>query len=187
VRIGIDCDGVLRDFIPDVINKIKETHPQHTDKILTPTSWDWEQWLPFWTEDETEEYVFEEHYKELFGSEANPIPSSLEDFPKLKEWAKENDHELVLVSAQREHCEEPTMEWLQRWGFMFDEYHFTKEKWSIDVDVLIDDSPEKLDIFNERSVSYGKSICYKQTWNHKHQTEYMVIDRLGDLIGKLFG
>ena len=27
LRIGIDCDGVLRDFIPDVINKIKHTHP----------------------------------------------------------------------------------------------------------------------------------------------------------------
>ena len=25
MRIGIDSDGVLRDFIPDIINKIKET------------------------------------------------------------------------------------------------------------------------------------------------------------------
>ena len=33
MRIGIDCDGVLRDFIPDLISSIKETHPQHTDKI----------------------------------------------------------------------------------------------------------------------------------------------------------
>ena len=24
MRIGIDCDGVVRDFIPDVINLIKE-------------------------------------------------------------------------------------------------------------------------------------------------------------------
>ena len=24
LRIGIDCDGVLRDFIPDLVNKIKE-------------------------------------------------------------------------------------------------------------------------------------------------------------------
>jgi len=187
MRIGIDCDGVLRDFIPDVINKIKETHPQHTDKILVPESWDWETWLPFWTEDETEEYVFEKHYKELFGSDANPIPSTLEDFSKLKEWAKENGHELVLVSAQRPHCEEPTMEWLQRWGFMFDEYHFTKEKWSIDVDVLIDDSPEKLDIFNDRSVAYGRPICYKQTWNQDSQKKYMTISRLSDLIDKVFG
>ena len=58
MRIGIDCDGVLRDFIPDLINKIKETNPEHADKIRTPHSWDWEDWLPFWTEDESEKYVF---------------------------------------------------------------------------------------------------------------------------------
>ena len=34
MRIGIDCDGVLRDFIPCLIDGIKETHPQHTNKIL---------------------------------------------------------------------------------------------------------------------------------------------------------
>ena len=85
---------------------------------------------------------------ELFGPDANPIKSSLEDWSKLKAWAKEHDHELVLVSAQREHCEEPTRQWLEKWGFDFDEIHFTKEKWSVDVDILIDDSPEKLDIFS---------------------------------------
>ena len=54
MRIGIDCDGVLRDLIPAIVDGIKTTHPQHADKILTPTSWDWDQWLPFWTNDETE-------------------------------------------------------------------------------------------------------------------------------------
>ena len=35
MRIGIDCDGVLRDFIPALIDSIKETHPEHADKIKT--------------------------------------------------------------------------------------------------------------------------------------------------------
>ena len=84
MRIGIDCDGVLRDFIPDLINKIKETHPEHADKIGVPTSWDWEEWLPFWTEDETEKYVFEDHFEELFGPEASVIETSLKDWSVLK-------------------------------------------------------------------------------------------------------
>ena len=187
MRIGIDCDGVLRDFIPDVINKIKSTNPEHSDKILTPNSWNWEDWLPFWSEDETEDYIFDKHYYELFGPDANPIPSSLEDWPKLVEWAKENDHELVLVSAQREHCKELTTEWLQRWGIVFDEMHYTKEKWSIDVDVLVDDSPEKLEKFEDRSVAYGRPICMKQTWNTESQKKYMTIDRLSDLTTRVFG
>ena len=188
MRIGIDCDGVLRDFIPDLIDSIKETHPEHAHKILVPTSWEWESWLPFWTEEETEKYVFEDNYLDFFGVEASPIKSSVEDWPKLVQWAKENDHQLILVSAQREHCKEPTTEWLQRWGFMgWDEMHYTKHKWSVDVDVLIDDSPEKLKIFNDRSVNHGHSICYKQSWNKECQESSMSIDRLSDIMTRVFG
>ena len=187
LRIGIDCDGVLRDFIPDVINLIKEKHPEHSNKILTPTDWEWESWLPFWTEDETEKFIFEDNYEKLFGSEANVIPSVLEDWPILKAWAIKNGHELVLVSAQRPHCEEPTTEWLKLWGFDFDEIHYTKHKWSIDVDVLNDDSPEKLEQFADRSVNHGSAICYKQTWNQDSQKKHITIDRLSDLKSVCFG
>ena len=187
MRIGIDCDGVLRDFIPDLIDSIKETHPEHTDKILVPESWEWEQWLPFWTDEETEKYVFEDNYLDFFGVEASPIKSSVEDWSKIVQWAKENGHELVLVSAQREHCKEPTDAWLDAYGFDFKEKHYTKHKWSIDVDVLIDDSPEKLDIFKDRSVAYGNSICYKQTWNQQCRKNTISIDRLSDIMTRVFG
>ena len=188
LRIGIDCDGVLRDLIPCITDSIKETHPQHTDKILEPNSWNWEDWLPFWTEDETEKYVFEDNYLDFFGPECPAIKSSLEDWNSLRAWAIKNGHELILVSAQRDHCIEPTEEWLQRWGFIgFDEIHFTKHKWSIDVDVLVDDSPEKLDKFKDRSVAYGSPICFKQSWNKKSQSKYMTINRLSDLESKCFG
>ena len=187
MRIGIDCDGVLRDFIPDLVEKIKVTNPEYTDEILVPRAWDWETWLPFWTEDETEDYVFVQNYKELFGRDATPIKEAVEDWGKLKTWAKENGHTLCLVSAQRDNCKDITREFLDKNGFDFDEYYFTHDKWSIDVDVLIDDSPEKLDIFNDRSVAYGKPICYKQTWNQESQKKYITIDRLSDIMTRVFG
>ena len=187
MRIGIDCDGVLRDFIPALIDSIKETHPEHADKILEPTSWDWEQWLPFWTEAETEKYVFEDNYIDFFGVDCPPIQSSVEDWTKLKRWAEDNNHQLILVSAQRPHCEEPTMEWLQRWGFMFDEIHFTKHKHLIDVDILIDDSPEKLETFERESINHGTAVCYKQTWNKEFsEKHYFNIDRLSDIMTRVY-
>ena len=187
MRIGIDCDGVLRDLIPDIVGLIKEKPPEHADKILTPESWDWEDWLPFWTEDEAETFIFEENSEKLFGRDSTPIKEALEDWDILKSWAIKNGHELVLVSAQREHCKDITREFLDKNGFDFDEYHFTKEKWSIDVDVLIDDSPEKLEIFDKRSVAYGRPICMRQTWNTESQKKYMTIDRLSDLTTRVFG
>ena len=187
MRIGIDCDGVLRDLITCITDTVKETHPQHTDKILEPTSWDWDQWLPFWTNDETEQYVFEDNYLDFFGTECPPIKSSVEDWAILRAWAIKNGHELVLVSAQRPHCEEPTTEWLQRWGFVFDEIHYTKHKHLVDVDVLIDDSPEKLEKFADRSVNHGSAICYKQSWNQQCRDKGIAIDRLSDIMTRVFG
>ena len=187
MRIGIDCDGVLRDFIPDLINKIKETHPEHADKIGVPRSWDWEEWLPFWTDDETEKYVFEDHFDELFGPEASIVETSLTDWPVLKEWAKNQGHELILVSAQRKNCVELTEAWLQRWGFVFDEMHFTHKKHLVDIDVLVDDSPAKLGRFKKQSVNGGVPICFRQTWNTKSQKSKITIDRLSDLMYICFG
>ena len=187
MRIGIDCDGVLRDFIPDLINKIKETNPEHADKIGIPNSWNWEDWHPFWSDDETEKYVFQNHFEELFGPEASVIETSLTDWPIIKEWAKNQGHELILVSAQRENCKELTTQWLQKWGFVFDEMHYTHKKWSVDVDVLIDDSPEKLSVFKKKSVSGGIPIVYRQTWNTKSQKSKITIDRLSDIMSIAFG
>ena len=187
MRIGIDCDSVLRDLVPAIKDSIKKTHPQHADKILEANSWNWSDWLPFWTEEEAEQYIFEDNYLDFFGIDCPPIDSSVDDWTKIKKWARENGHELVLVSAQRKHCEEPTNEWLKAWGFDFDEIHYTKHKWAVDVDVLIDDSPEKLDIFNDRSVAYGRPICMKQSWNDESQKKYMTINRLSDIMTRVFG
>ena len=188
MRIGIDCDGVLRDLITCITDTVKETHPQHADKILEPTSWDLDQWLPFWTNDETEKYVFEDNYLDFFVPECPPIKSAVEDWNKLRAWAIENGHELILVSAQRPHCIEPTEEWLQRWGFVgWDEIHFEKNKHLVDVDVLIDDSPEKLEKFEKESVNHGTAICMKQSWNKDFSdTHYMNIDRLSDIMTRLY-
>jgi 5'(3')-deoxyribonucleotidase len=187
MKIGIDCDGVLRDFIGDLKDNIRKNYPEHADKIKTPETWNWEDWLPFWTEEESEKYIFEDNYLDFFGVDANPIKSSVEDWPKLKEWAKEYGHELILVSAQRPQTKEPTEHWLQKWGFTFDEIIFTHDKWKADVDILVDDSPDKMNEFKEKSINNGHPICYKQTWNTKCHTKYMSIDRLSDLIGNCFG
>ena len=186
MRIGIDCDGVLRDFIGNLTNHIVHYHPEHTDKILTPTSWNWEDWLPFWTEEETDKYVFEDNYIDLFGIDCPPIKNSVEDWVKLKRWAEDNNHELVLVSAQREQTKELTNEWLDHYGFDFKERIYTHKKHLANVDILIDDSPSKLFRFKKQSVEKGSPVCFKQTWNSDCWSRMMTINRLGDVIDRIF-
>ena len=173
---------MFRDLIPAIQESVKKTHPQHVDKMKEPADWGWEQWLPFWTEDETEKYVFEDNYLDFFGIDCPAIEASVDDWVKLKRWAEDNDHELVLVSAQRDHCKEPTDDWLKAWGFDFKEKHYTKHKWAVDVDVLIDDSPEKLKDFKNKSVNNGTPICMKHSYNTECHKEYICINNLSDII-----
>ena len=124
-------------------------------------------------------------FRKFISSEIDEL-NTFEDWKKLKRWAEDNGHELVLVSAQRPHCEEPTTAWLKEWGFDFGEIHYTKNKWAVDVDVLIDDSPEKLQDFKTKSVVGGVSICMKQSWNKQCQNSTMSIDRLSDITTMIF-
>jgi len=187
MRIGIDCDGVLRDLIGRVRELIIKHHPEYKDQLLPCKDWNWEEWLPFWSGDRTEQFVFEEHFDELFGPNTPAYDEAIEDWPKLNKWAKENNHELVLVSAQRSNCIEPTKKWLMVHGFDFKEMHFTNKKHLVDVDILIDDSPAKLSMFEKKSINNGAPICFNRPWNTKSQKTKMTINRLSEIISRVFG
>ena len=72
-----------------------------------------------------------------------------------------------------------------------------KKNVTVDVeeDVLIisgdkhgfDDSPEKLKDFREKSVNTGIPVCMKQSWNQECHADYISIDKLSDIMTKVFG
>ena len=89
----------------------------------------------------------------------------------------------TLIKDMRSIIEELAIdEWLDEHGFDFFERHYTKNKHLVDVDVLVDDSPEKLEDFDKKSVNGGRAICMRQTWNKSCQKKYISIDRLSDII-----
>ena len=44
----------------------------------------------------------------------------------------------------------------------------------------------KLFRFKKQSINNGSPVVFKQTWNTKSQKSNMSIDRLSDIIGKIF-
>jgi 5'(3')-deoxyribonucleotidase len=56
----------------------------------------------------------------------------------------------------------------------------------VNVDILIDDSPEKLRDFRNKSITGGIPVCMKQSWNQECHNVYMSIDRLSDITDKFW-
>ena len=102
-------------------------------------------------------------------------------------WAKKRKHEVVLVSSQRQNCIDPTNRWLDKHGFVFDRKYYIREKWLIDVDLLIDDSPYKLKAFKQKSVSKGLPIRMDRLWNQSISDDYIGIGRVSDVINIVDG
>ena len=107
--------------------------------------------------------------------------SYIEDWNNFVEWAKNNNHELVIVSAQKPHTKKLTDDWLDFWGFCVKERHYTHKKYSVDIDVLIDDSPTKLIDYKKYSINNGIPICYNQNWNIECRKKMISINRLSEV------
>ena len=180
MKIGIDCDGVLRDLIGGIKASIKKHHPDKYKELKEPNCWEFTQWIPFWSKTFCDNYIFKRYCKEIFGM-SEPYKDALDSWLDLCVWADKDDYKLILVSNQRDNCIGLTNLWLYKNGFDFKEIHYTKDKWNTDIDMLIDDSPAKLKAFKEKSITFGTPICFKRPWNKSVQDDYICIDSLLDI------
>ena len=158
MKIGIDVDGVLRDFCGGLINVIQKHYPQYIKKhpnygppySIYNTSGesntiikDWQLEKNFNCTKKDLQQIYWYDYADKILGDGNPIPSAIPQMYDLFEWAEENEHTLVCVTSQKEHAYHYTLSWLGKYGLNFDTIYFRKgrEKWQTPVDYLVDDSP----------------------------------------------
>ncbi len=145
-RIGIDVDGVLRNFSLDLHRVIKEYYPEYiTDDVDTPkemTDWDLEN--SFNAPKEEIQRIYREEHAETILSNGTPI---VENVDYLREQIKKDEHTFIAVTSQHPICCHHTLSWLGKYGLNFDTVYFRKgwKKWMVDVDYLVDDSPNNFD------------------------------------------
>ena len=141
-RIGIDVDGVLRDFCHGVVRAVKLHHPEYLkddfDETTEPsmdggqiTDWHLENNFNCSKEDLPQRYWYD-HAEWIMGN-----GRAFEDNVRtLKYWIKFLNKEFVCVTSQKEHARHYTLSWLGKHGLNFDKVVFAKgkDKWQVDVD-----------------------------------------------------
>jgi 5'(3')-deoxyribonucleotidase len=166
--IGIDVDGVLRDFpqaICNIWNKEYKTRLQPRDI----THWDLRQTFKGI---KTPEFYYE-HGEDLFLNSKMYINSAY-----YMHELKEAGHEMVIVTNQPRGLEDLTIKWLNNHKIPYDGIMITKDKGLFKGDILVDDATINLNRF-----SSGLPICYKQPYNVDYQLtrSSTCINNLGEL------
>jgi len=161
MRLGLDCDGVLRDFVGQLVKVYKEEYPNHVVKPVT--SWSLEGFFPIGTG--IYEFAFNHFSKEIFLG-ADAYSNVARDLRKLKSLG----HTIHILTYQNRQTAFWTHYWFYVYRFPIDEFRVwidhqdTDEdgKEKTDYDVYLDDSPTNLRKFVEEGKVTVRMI---RPWN----------------------
>ena len=175
--IGIDVDGVLRDFCQGLTKVVREHYPEYLkDDFVEITDWNFTNDFNCTREDMKRIYR-DFHAKEIMGN-SNPINGSIDQMKKLFNWADENNHSLVCVTSQKPHIRHYTLSWLGKYELNFDTVYFTRGrfKWKVPVDYLVDDSPENFDNWVRGRGMKDGYIMMNQIYNQESNPSYRITE-----------
>ena len=188
-RIGIDVDGVLRDFCNALVTVIKKHYPEYLkdefDETTEPTMEPESGMVTDWylennfncTKKDLQQIYWYDQAKWIMGN-GRPFE---ENVRTLKYWMKHINKEWVCITSQKEHARHYTLSWLGKHELNFDKVVFAKgkDKWQVDVDYLIDDSPANYNYWKDGRQDEDGFILLDRPYNQKIKPTHRVFDLRG--------
>ena len=174
-KIGIDVDGVLRDFCDAVTRVVKRDFPHYIKDDFTEID-DWRLANCFNCEKEDLQSIYwHSHAEEIMG-DANPMYGSIKKMYDLFEWADKKGHSLSCVTSQKPHARHYTLSWLGKYGLNFDTIYFRRgfEKPDVQVDYLVDDSPNNFNYWIKKRGMQEGFILMDSPYNQHLKSNYRI-------------
>ena len=154
IRVLIDLDGVLRNYVEGVIRVYRREYPQH--RILPVTSRRLEDFFPIG--EKIYPFIGKKFYREVL-EEAPPYPGAIESM-----HARQRDFEMVLVTAQPPHWRYSTFIWIGKHRVPVNDILIRREKHKETGVALLDDFVENLEAFADTG---RLAVCMDQPWNQE--------------------
>lgn len=167
--IKVDIDGVLRDLVSGICDVYNSTFDQDV-KPTDITDYSINKFFPLVKEKFNmlpTDFFFVNKGEEVFKNKALPFDKVKKDMQRLID----EGHEVVICSWQFTHRNRvATLEWLENWKIPFSDICFTKNKWLIGSDVIIDDNPA----FLSDPMENGHKIIVTQPYNTDYDEEGVI-------------
>jgi len=180
MKIGIDVDGVLRDFCQGFESILKEHYPQYLPEDYTGIN-NWKLSDNFTaSKPELQKIYWDEFTKEIMG-ESPAFEENVRQMKNLISHYQELDNSditFVCVTSQKPHARHHTLSWLGNHGLNFDTVYFKKgwKKWMVDVDYLVDDSPNNFENWVRGRGMQEGFILMDRPYNQHIKTNHRVYD-----------
>ena len=175
LHIGIDVDGVLRDFCKGLLDVIKSEYPSYMKKDTEPLRhWDIEKNFNA-TKKQLQEVYWNAHSHLIMGNSPE-ITGAITEFEELTDWCLEEGHELSIVTSQKQHARHLTLHWLSLHELNPGAVYFVSgpDKWKVPIDFLLDDSPENYEHWVEGRGSDFGFYLQDTTYNRHIKTRNRV-------------
>ena len=174
-KIGIDVDGVLRDFCDAVTKVVKRDFPQYMKDDFTEID-DWRLANCFnCNKEDLQSIYWHSHAEEIMGN-ANPMYGAIQKMYHLFDWAEKNGHSLVCITSQKPHARHHTLSWLGKYALNFDTIYFRRgfEKPDVQVDYLVDDSPNNFNYWIKKRGMQEGFILMDSPYNQHLKSNHRI-------------
>ena len=109
--LGMDIDGVLRDFCTQLLKVFKREYPEYADRPIIQNNWNLHKVFPIG--EQIYDFCFHKHVDEIF-SEAPPIPGALFELEHVKNILRKTSGRLIFITTQKPPSRAPTLKWLAK-------------------------------------------------------------------------
>lgn len=158
--VKIDVDGVIRDIIGAMCKLYNKEFCEHYVPSNI-TNYNVDNYFP----KVIEKYGVKPSYYYFIRRGEIIFKDMVKTFNRAKksiELLKQHGHKVIIVTWQlNDDNKKFTKEFLDNNGILYDEIVFTKEKYSVNGDILIDDNPEFLTNNKETAIK----ICISRPYN----------------------
>ena len=177
ITVGIDVDGVLRDFCYGLEKVVKEHYPQYLPEDYTGIN-NWKLSDNFIADkSDLQKIYWDDYATEIMGNS----PAFEENVKQMKElilWGEEVGVTFVCVTSQKPHARYHTAYWLGKHELNFDTIYFRRgiDKPNTPVDFLVDDSPNNYNYWIKRRGMEEGFILMDQPYNQHIETKNRVFE-----------
>lgn len=152
--IGVDCDGVLRNFSQSLYDTYRKYNPSHW--AIPPSEQNLYPLDSFYQIGKgIQKFAFQEHADEIY-LKASPYKGAYHFMRRLHK-----DHKVLIVSYQpTPHIEDLTRKWLDNESIENDGIIFIKRKQDVPLYILLDDCTTNLE-----SLTHTQGVTIDRPWN----------------------